>query len=71
LHIDSYKKIKYLEGYKINLQNVENLKINNKFSNKSNTKKNLWFLNIGGYDPISLQEKHEFVMATNKLEAKI
>ena len=40
LHIDSYKKIKYLDGYKINLRNVENLKINNnKFSNKSNTKK--------------------------------
>ena len=37
LHIDSYKKIKYLDGYKINLRNVENLKINNnKFSNKSN-----------------------------------
>ena len=42
LHIDSYKKIKYLDGYKINLRNVENLKINkNKFSNKSNIKKNL------------------------------
>ena len=40
LHIDSYKKIKYLDGYKINLRNVENLKINNnKFSNKSNIKK--------------------------------
>ena len=72
LHIDSYKKIKYLDGYKINLRKVENLKINNnKFSNKSNNKKNLWFLNIGGYDPISLQEKHKFVMATNKLKAKI
>ena len=73
LHIDSYKKIEYLDGYKINLRNVENLKINkNKFSNKSNTKKNLWFVNIGGYDPSSMQEKHEFglVIATNKLEAK-
>ena len=73
MHIDSYKKIKYLDGYKINLRNVENLKIkNNKFSNKSNTKKNLWFVNIGGYDPTSMQEKHEFglVIAKNKLEAK-
>ena len=73
LHIDSYKKIKYLDGYKINLRKVENLKINNnKFSNKSNTKKNLWFVNIGGYDPTSMQEKHEFglVIAKNKLEAK-
>ena len=73
LHIDSYKKIKYLDGYKINLRNVENLKINNKkFSNKSNIKKNLWFVNVGGYDPSSMQEKHEFglVIASNKLEAK-
>ena len=72
LHIDSYKKIKYLDGYKINLRNVENLKINNRFSNKSKTKKNLWFVNIGGYDPTSMQEKHEFglVIAKNKLEAK-
>ena len=73
LHIDSYKKIKYLDGYKINLRNVENLKINNnKFSIKSKTKKNLWFVNIGGYNPTSMQEKHEFglVIAKNKLEAK-
>ena len=72
LHIDSYKKIKYLDGYKINLRNVENLKIKNKFSDKSKTKKNLWFVNIVGYDPSSMQEKHEFglVIASNKLEAK-
>jgi len=73
LHIDSYKKIKYLDGYKINLRNVENLIINNnKFSNKYKAKKKLWFVNIGGYDPSSLQEKHEFglVIAKNKLEAK-
>ena len=73
LHIDSYKKIKYLDGYKINLRNVENLKINNnKFSNKSKTKKNLWFVNIGGYNPSSMQEKHEFglVVASSSLEAK-
>ena len=73
LHIDSYKKIKYLDGYKIKLRNVENLKINNKkFSDKSKTKKYLWFVNIGGYDPSSMQEKHEFglVIASNKLEAK-
>ena len=72
LHIDSYKKIRYLNGYKINLRNVENLKNNNKFSHKTNAKKNLWFVNIGGYDPTCMQEKHEFglVIASNKLEAK-
>ena len=73
LHIDSYKKIKYIDGYKINLRNVESLKIkNNKFSDKSYTKNNLWFINIGGYDPSSMQEKHEFglVIASSKIEAK-
>ncbi len=73
LHIDSYKKIKYLDGYKISLRKIENLKIkNSKFSYKSKTNKNLWFINIGGYDPSSMQEKHEFglVIASNKLEAQ-
>ncbi len=72
LHIDSYKKIKYIDGYKINLKNVKNLKIkNNKFSHKSKSKNNLWFVNLGGYDPSSMQEKHEFglVVASSSLEA--
>ena len=72
LHIDSYKKIKYIDGYKINLRNVENCEIkNNKFSYKSNKKNNLWFVNLGGYDPSSMQEKHEFglVVASSSLEA--
>ena len=35
-------------------------------------KKILWFVNIGGYNPTSMQEKHEFglVIASSKLEAK-
>ena len=73
LHIDSYKKINYVDGYKINLMNTEdkNLK-KNRFSDGINLKKNLWFVNIGGYDPSSMQEKHEFglVAASTKLEAK-
>ena len=73
LHIDSYKKIKYIDGYKINLINFEKDNIQNKKLVKKNTeKKYLWFVNIGGYDPTSMQEKHEFgfVIASNKLEAK-
>ena len=73
LHIDSYKKINYVDGYKINLKNVENLKKNkNKFSDLSITKRNLWFVNIGAYDPNSMQEKHEFglVVASSSLDAK-
>tara|TARA_A100001035_G_scaffold110601_1_gene86760 strand:- start:257 stop:841 length:585 start_codon:yes stop_codon:yes gene_type:complete len=73
LHIDSYKKINYVNGYKINLKNIENKKLKNKKNFYGNyTKKNLWFVNIGGYDPTSMQEKHEFglVVAKSKLEAK-
>ena len=73
LHIDSYKKIKHIDGYKIYLKNIEKKKLKNKkFFNGNAVKKNLWFVNIGGYDPNSMQEKHEFglVVASSKLEAK-
>ena len=69
LHIDSYKKINYVDGYKINLKNFEN---KTKIFKGDVSKNNLWFINIGGYDPNSMQEKHEFglVVASSKLEAK-
>ena len=73
LHIDSYKKIRYIDGYKINLINFDKNKIDKKQLEKKNkAKKHLWFVNIGGYNPTSMQEKHEFglVIASNKLEAK-
>jgi hypothetical protein len=73
LHIDSFKKIKYIDGYKINLINFEKDKIEKKqFVNKNNPKNYLWFVNIGGYKPTSMQEQHEFglVIASSKLEAK-
>ena len=55
LHIDSFKKIEYIDGYKINLKNFEKNKIKNKqSSNQINPQKNLWFVNIGGYDPSSM-----------------
>ena len=61
LHIDSYKRIEYIDGHKINLINFEKDKIEKKqLVKKNNTKKNLWFVNIGGYHPTSMQEKHEF-----------
>ena len=73
LHIDSYKRIKYVDGYRINLISLVGDKKDKKAIRKQNKdKKNLWFVNIGGYDPTSMQEKHEFglVVASNKLEAK-
>jgi len=72
LHIDSFKKITYVDGYKINLKYIKNKKLkNSKITNEKITKKNLWFVNIGGYDPSSMQEKHEFglVVASSSLEA--
>ena len=73
LHIDSYKKIKHIDGYKINLINFERDKIDAKqLVEKSKSKKHLWFVNVGGYNSTSMQEKHEFglVAASTKLEAK-
>ena len=73
LHIDSYKKIKYIDGYKINLINFEKYKIDEKqFVKKNKAKNHLWFVNIGGYQPTSMQEKHEFglVTASTKFEAQ-
>jgi hypothetical protein len=73
LHIDSYKKINFVDGYKIKLKYIENKKDkNNECFDSNHAKMNLWFVNIGGYDPSSMQEKHEFglVVASNSLEAK-
>jgi len=73
LHIDSYKRIQYIDGHKINLINFEKDKIDKKqLKKKYKAQKHLWFVNIGGYNPTSMQEKHEFglVIASSKLEAK-
>ena len=68
LHIDSYKKIRSIDGYKINLIYSEKKKINKNNLNK----KQLWFVNLGGYESGSMQERHEFglVVAEDSLEAK-
>ena len=73
LHIDSYKKIDSIDGYKINLRNKENNEPKNKiFKKEKIPNKKLWFVNIGGYDPTSMQEKHEFglIVASCPSEAK-
>ena len=72
MHIDSYKKIKYIDGYKINLISFEKDKIDKNQLAKKKAKKHLWFVNIGGYNRTSMQEKHEFglVAASTKLDAK-
>ena len=72
-HIDSYKKIDSIDGYKINLRNKVNRESKNKILKKGRiSDQKLWFVNIGGYDPSSMQEKHEFglVVASSPSEAK-
>ena len=68
LHIDSYKRIKYVDGYKIEICKSDN-------NNSNNTKKEnelLWFINLGGYDPKKMYEEHEFtlVVAKKAIDAK-
>ena len=73
LHIDSYKKIDSIDGYKIYLRKNENKDFKNKILKKEKIpNKKLWFVNIGGYDPSSMQEKHEFglVVASSPSAAK-
>ena len=73
LHIDSYKKIICVDGYKVNLINFEkDKKEKRELVRNKKAQKYLWFVNIGGYIPTSMQEQHEFglVTASNKIEAK-
>lgn len=72
LHIDSYKKIYSVDGHKIKIKKSQTKKsVINLIKKVSNNKK-LWFINIGGYDPKSMQEKHEFglVVASTASDAK-
>ncbi len=64
LHIDSYKTIKFVDGYRIKLVNKNNAK--NEGINK------LWFVNLGGYKEGELLEQHhlELVIASSIQAAK-
>jgi hypothetical protein len=73
LHIDSYKKIEEIDGYKVIPRNKDNNNNkNNRFKTNRSHNKKLWFVNLGGYDPSSMQEKHEFglVVASSSFEAQ-
>jgi len=68
LHIDSYKCIKYVDGYEIVLSksNKDSL-ISGRIDDFS-----LWFVNLGGYNPKKMYEEHEFnlIVAKKAIEAK-
>ncbi len=63
LHIDSYLKICYIDGYEIIL---------NKESKSLRSNKKLWFVNLGGYSPKELYEFHKItlVVASSSGSAK-
>ncbi len=68
LHIDSYKCVKYIDGYKIVISKANKDNSINSYSKDQS----LWFINLGGYDENSMNEHHEFTLvAANKAaEAK-
>ena len=72
LHIDSYKKIYSVDGYKIKIKKSQIKNSTSKFIKGVNNNKKLWFINLGGYDPKSMQEKHEFglLVASTASDAK-
>lgn len=61
LHLDSYKHIQGADGYKISLKETPAL-----------GQKNVYFVNLGGYQKDKLNELHEFALlvASNPNEAK-
>ena len=69
LHIDSYKRIKYVDGYKVELSKYNK---DNSMNEKKAEDQTLWFINLGGYDPNKMYEEHEFslVVAKKAIDAK-
>ena len=61
LHIDSYKRIEYVDGYKISISKSK--KYN---STHQKEEESLWFINLGGYDPRKMYEEHEFTLVVAK-----
>ena len=76
LHIDSYKKIEYIDGYRIEIfkTNKDNQSDLNyyQFDRKTKVDKYLWFINLGAYDSKVLNEIHQFglIVAETAKEAK-
>ena len=68
LHIDSYKRVQYIDGYKIAISKSNKTNSNNQIKDD----KSLWFVNLGGYNPSKMYEEHEFtlVVAKKAIDAK-
>ncbi len=64
LHIDSYKLIKFVDGYRVKLKNTDE-------SHGEGINK-LWFINLGGYKTGEMLEQHHLtlVVASSAQEAQ-
>ena len=64
LHVDSYMRIRFVDGYRITMASVGNVNANE--ANK------LWFINLGGYKAGEMLEQHllELVVAPSAQIAK-
>ena len=72
LHIDSYKAIRHVDGYAIDLIKGHAQSPATQQSLSTSKSDRLWFINLGGYDRDSLQELHQFglVVAGSQQAAK-
>ena len=68
LHIDSYKCIKYVDGYEIVVSKYDKDTLNHSREEDLT----LWFVNLGGYNPKKMYEEHEFmlIVAKKAMDAK-
>ena len=75
LHIDSYIRIKYIDGYKVNIEKKSETSYKNNSIVKSSANHDspkLWFINLGGYCKNKMSEEHQFglIVAKTVNEAK-
>ena len=61
VHMDGYMEVNCIDGFEV--------KIVDKFENKST--ENLYFLNLGGYDPNIFQELHQHLLMVETSVSKI
>src|SRR5262249_36639212 len=61
LHLDAYLEVRFVDGFRIELRRKP-----------SEDRKKLYFVNLGGYDPASVAELHQFglFVASSPAEAK-
>jgi hypothetical protein len=61
LHLDSYLELRFVDGFRVELRRE-----------RSDRPETLYFVNVGGYDPASVSELHQFGVfaARSPAEAK-